>query len=343
MTFREREKRRLDPLKQQLFSPSASRDGLYRGARRSFCLHEDCRDENLHTAIRERALSYFKCRRIKWHDGKKDLPSNHLCCSQTCCVNFWFPFIQAPGRLARVLRGLGYDVDRMLPIDSDLPNAPTPAPFVAFEWIGERNYLCELSRGEVADDSKRTRGSNFTSLDFCLRFLRTDGRIQIVAGEWKYTEYYPKHKDLRRSPSGTDRLERIYGPHLKRSDSQILGRGVERDVKRKVKFEDLFFDPFDQLMRQQLLCSAMERRREMNADIVSLLHVAPCANRELMHRVTSSSLEACGSDVHKIWGSLVQPGRFRGVAVEALLNLVLANAPTAQTRHYLELRYGGMV
>lgn len=333
MNFRDREKRRLAPLKDRLFSKRASRDGTYRGARREFCLHEDCRAENLDAGIRDAALAYFEDRGIGWHDGDGTEPSNHLCCSQSCCVNFWFPFVQAPKQLREVLRGLGYNVEEMLVIDADGRLRDGSCPYVAFEWIGERNYLGELHRGQPAPDDGRTRGANFTSLDFCVRFRRSDGRIQLVAGEWKYTECYAKGANLRYSRSRTDRLDSVYREHLVKPGCQISG---------DVAFESLFFDPFDQLMRQQLLCTAMERCREMNADVVTLLHVVPRANRELMNRVTSKGLESVGSDVHGIWAALTLPGRFKGIATEDLLPLVCANAPMAQTAEYLELRYGGM-
>ncbi|MXY06038.1 MAG: hypothetical protein F4171_00950 [Gammaproteobacteria bacterium] len=333
VTFRDREKRRLIPLKPRLFSEGARRNGMYRGARREFCLHEDFGAENLEVGIRDAAIAYFKDREIGWHDGKGKGPSNHLCCSQSCCVNFWFPFVQAPDQLGAVLRGLGYDVDKMLNVDVDCTLQDGTYPYVAFEWIGKRNYLNELLRGKKAPDDSRTRGANFTSLDFCMRFRRSDGQIQVVAGEWKYTEHYAKGADLRFSRSKTDRLDRIYRQHLVKPDCQVMG-----DVPQ----EALFFDPFDQLMRQQLLCTAMEREREMDADVVSLLHVAPKANRELMGRVTSKELESVGSDIHAVWGALTLPDRFKGVATEDLLPLVCANAPTSRTREYLELRYRGM-
>lgn len=333
VTFRDREKRRLVPLKPKLFSERACRSGMYRKMRRDFCLHEESNGENREAGIREAALAYFEDRGIGWHDGKGRGPSNHLCCSQSCCVNFWFPFVQAPEELGAVFRGLGYDVEEMLEIDSDRALADGSRPYVAFEWIGERNYLGERLGGAVATDDGRTRGANFTSLDFCVRFRRPDGRIELVAGEWKYTEHYAKGADLRFSRSSTDRLDRIYREHLEKADCQISG---------DVALESLFFDPFDQLMRQQLLCTAMERSREMAADVVSLLHIAPRANRDLMLRVTSAALEPFGSDVHAIWTALTWAGRFKGVATEDLLPLVCANAPSPQTREYLELRYGGM-
>ena len=305
---------------------------MYRGARREFCLYEDFSAENVEAGIRDAALAYFEDRGIGWHDSKGNGPSNHLCCSQSCCVNFWFPFIQAPNELGAVLRGLGYDVAEMLPLYGDQPLPDGSLPFVAFEWIGKRNYLGERRRSKVAADEDRTRGASFTSLDFCVRFRRSDGRIQLVAGEWKYTERYGKDSDLRYSRAGTDRLC-IYREHLERPDCQVAGN---------VSFESLFFDPFYQLMRQQLLCTAMERCGEMEAEIVSLLHLAPRANKELMTRVTSTALEGIGSDIHAIWAALVRPGRFRGVATEDLLPLVRANAPASRSGEYLQLRYGAM-
>ena len=306
---------------------------MYRGTRREFCLHEDFSAENIEARVRDTALTYFDDRQIGWHQSKGGGPSNHLCCSQSCCVNFWCPFIQAPNELRTVLRGLGYDAAEVLPVNGDLRLPDASLPFVAFEWIGRRNYLGELGRGgAVAADEDRTRGAGFTSLDFCVRFRRSDGRIQLVAGEWKYTECY--RKDSKRySSKKTDRLDRIYRKHLERPDCQIAGN---------VSFESLFYDPFDQLMRQQLLCTAMERCGEMEAEVVSLLHVAPRANRELMTHVTSTALDGMGSDIHDIWGALVRPGRFRGVFTEDLLPLVLANAPASWSGEYLQMRYGAM-
>ena len=203
MTFGDREKRRLGPLKRRLFSERACRSGMYRGRRREFCLHEDFGAENLEAGIRDAALAY----------------------------------------------------------------------------------------------TERSKGG-----------------------------------DLRYSRSKTDRLD-IYREQLAKPDCQIRGG---------MPFQSLFFDPFYPLMRQQLLCTAMERNCEMEADVVTLLHVAPRANRELMRRVTSEALEGVGPDIHAVWDALTLPGRFKGAATEDLLPLVCANAPTTRTGEYLKLRYGGI-
>ena len=187
--------------------------------------------------------------------------------------------------------------------------------------------------GRVAHDDERTRGQHFTSLDFAIRFRRTDNRIQILAGEWKYTECYTVGRDLRISKKGTDRLA-IYQPLLADHGCQIaLGC---------LSHEALFIDPFDQLMRQQLLCSSMECHREMGADIVSLLHVAPAANRELMDCITSPALQSIGSDIHEVWSKLVKSGRSYGLQLEDLLPLVCQFAPDLGWASYMKLRFGNM-
>ena len=281
MGFREREKKRLVPLKEELFSAEACKAGIYRRKRYDFCLRNDCASENLHGHVRENALRYFEKRNIPWHDGIGGGPSNHLCCSQSSCVNFWFPFGQSPEALTAVLRELGYDVAEVLPFEADTMPPDDENRYVAFEWIGKRNYLKEHIRGRVAQDTERQRGQNFTSLDFAFRFRRSDGLIQIVAGEWKYTERYSNGQCIQRSRSGTDRLEEIYAPALDAPDCQIALNGLRREA--------LFFDPFDQLMRQQLLCSAMERHGEIGADVVSLLRV-PLLARHVRIRVRSQTM-----------------------------------------------------
>ena len=155
-----------------------------------------------------------------------------------------------------------------------------------------------------------------------------------MAGEWKYTERYANGRCVQHGRSGTDRLEEIYASALDAPDCQIALNGLPREA--------LFFDPFDQLMRQQLLCSAMERHGEMGADVVSLLHVAPAANRDFLGRVTSPELRRVGGDVHEIWKTLVKPGRFMGVYVEDLVPMVCRNGPGSEWAAYMTLRYGGM-
>jgi hypothetical protein len=342
--FATREKTRLVRLKSQLVCASAVAPGSYGKAQRQHdvCLSFANRAENLFSGYRAEAVQYFTRRRIKWHS----LP--HLLCSQTSCVNFWFSFMHEPESLTKVLLALGYPVKELLPFELDSLNGmrqlgwkldstaadETESAFLAFEWIGAKNYLHEIRGGHTAGDASRTRGQRFTSVDVAVRFLRTDGTIQIVLIEWKYTERYRVGKSLRYSKSKTDRLDRIYRVSLDKPDSQIVLNGTAPEL--------LFFDPFDQMMRHQLLASAMEREHEMGADIVSYLHIAPRANGEFLNRITSPALGGRGANVHDVWATLVKPERFKSIYTEDLLPIVTGHAPCNEWAEYLRLRFGGL-
>jgi len=207
------------------------------------------------------------------------------------------------------------------------------AGVVAFEWIGVDNYLSEGPRGRPVSAARRRRGTKATSADFVVRFRREDGCIQVVLGEWKYSETY-KAKSVRISRWHTDRAP-VYRPHLEKPGCQIALDG-------ELDLPDLMYDPFDQMMRAQLLASEMERAREMDAYVVSYLHIAPRANGDLMKKITAPKLVDRGADVHEAWASLVKPGRFKAVYFEDLLPLVTQHAPDAGWAEWMRVRYGGM-
>jgi len=348
MGFREREKDRLALAKAGLVTAPAARDGVYRKKRRGFCIHESLAEENLFEGHRAAAIHYFAAREIPWHDGARapggkagSWPSTHLCCSQSSCVNVLFPFRESPAQLARAMRRLlapaGLAVAEVLRFDLDEAQG-SPAEAVAFEWIGARNYLQETSRGRVVGDAGRSRGKGFTSADFAVRVRLDDGRVGLILGEWKYTERYSS-KSIRYSRSGTDRLK-IYRPALEARWSQVA-------CPEGVALADLFFDPFDQLMRLQLLAGGMEAagRRgeaEMGAEFAVVLHVAPRANRDLTLKVTSKRLQKLGEDVHGVWGKLAKRGKFIGLATEDLLAALQAEAPSAGWSEYVARRYAPM-
>ena len=279
------------------FSTAARAYGIYKGRPRPFCLPLACAEENLFPEIRQAALAYFESQGIKWHDGQNGKPSNHLCDSQICCVNFLFAFSNRPDALAKVLRPVFPEIRYMLPIES--------GRYVAFEWIGKENYLGE----KISRNGKRTRGANFTSADAIVMFERVDGKRQVVLIEWKYTESYGK-TSLKIAKSGTDRTS-IYMALFKRNDCPI-NRGLLPD------FEALFYEPFYQLMRQQFLAHEMERAKELGAETVCVLHIAPYHNTDFC-RVTSPALASPGKTVTDMWKKLVrQSDRFISISTEQL-------------------------
>lgn len=338
MGFRDREKARQTALKGRLFSAGAEAHGKYLGRSYSFCIGGQVAGENLHADHRLQAITYFRERDIGWHGGEacdhaSDLPSRHLCCSQSMCVNVLFPFMCQPTALMRTLVDLGYSVSEVLRFAPNEARHQEPG-YIAFEWIGLRNYLGEHSRGRVATDGERKRGAGFTSADFAVRFMREDGKIQIVLGEWKYTEFY-NSKSIRMSRNGTDRLK-IYGDLLSRPDCPIRHASVG--------MEALFFEPFDQLMRLQLLAFEMEQCRELDADYVSVVHVAPYQNEDLMRVIGSPKLRPLGDDIHSVWSALVSCGRFKGVSMKEMLASAVRhqNSFGLSSGKYIEDRYGGV-
>jgi len=336
MTFRDTEKARYRTLKANLFSSAACSPGSYRGRLRPFCLADGHSAENLYESLREDAIAYFRDRRIPWHDGWPDregkgraLPSNHLCCSQTACVNALWPLVQDSQLLAKVFRPFIPELAKPLPFDADGLLSDGTVPFLAFEWIGAKNYLGEVSWG--------TRGANATSADFSFRFRRYDGRVHLVLGEWKYTEYYGKKvKDPESINRTRLRTYREAFHHWKASQLDLP------------PYHTFFVEPFYQLMRQTLLAQEMERggsrgAGEMEADIVSVIHVAPKANQEFGKSFEAAPcLSRYGRTVGAAWTQVAPEDRFLSISSESLLTLIeqVASASLRPWTDYLLARYG---
>jgi hypothetical protein len=205
------------------FSDNARADEIYKNHPYPFCIPRQYADENLFAGIRQNSIKHFNELEIKWHDGQKPFPSNHMCDSQVCCVNFLFPFAHQPAALGALLKPFYPQLSKMLPIEEDL--------FVTFEWIGEKNYLGE----KISRSGKRTRGANFTSADAAVLFERQDGTKQAVLIEWKYCESYYS-KPLHVAKSGTRRTE-IYQHLYDALDCPI-------DKELLPDYNDLFYEPF---------------------------------------------------------------------------------------------------
>jgi hypothetical protein len=302
--FLESEKKRLSPFKinSPYFTKEACADGFYRTKHRPYCLPDACAGENLFPEIRKTAHDFFAKHEIKWHDGQNGNPSNHLCDSQVCCVNFLFHFADKPHALADLLKPIFPDLQEMLPVECN--------KYVTFEWIGNENYLCETSRNGL-----RSRGANYTSTDAAVKFRRTDQKIHTVLIEWKYTESYGR-VNLKIAKSGKDRTT-IYKHLYDMNDCPI-------DKTLLPSFDALFYEPFYQFMRQQFLAQEMEKAHENGADLVSLLHIAPSHNVDF-HRITSPELVGIGETAIEVWKKLVRPaGKFTSVSTELLFGKLSA-------------------
>jgi len=333
--YREKEKDRHIQQSRHVFGAMAGRmKGTYNQIERPFCLPDNLSANNLHESFRQDAIDYFLLRKIPWHDGlsytvpesgvktKSGRPSNHVCCSQSQCVNVFFPFYRDPDALCNLLNYFGFDVSECLPILNDHGEHEA---YVGFEWIGVHNYLMEYSGGRPARCHERSRGANFTSADFIFRFKTKNEKIHVILGEWKYTEDYKGTRSKAFGPSGRTRLG-IYRPLIKRSGLRL---------PKNIKLEDLFYEPFYQMMRLQLLAASMaepvpgENKGEMGADIVSLLHVSPSANSGLRETITTPALKTLGTDIYEIWEQIAPKGRFCHIDSEKLIGTATSEATPA--------------
>ncbi|MBX7247304.1 MAG: hypothetical protein K1X53_17550 [Candidatus Sumerlaeaceae bacterium] len=257
---------------------------------------------NLFAPIREQATAYFRACGISWHQH-----ANHALSSQVSCINFLMPLATQPALLSRVIgKALGIAPPAMLPVESGPDGSPW---FVGFEWIGCEDYLTEAGRSGT-----RTRGANATSADAIVRF-ETAGGIETALIEWKYTESYgapiptrgndvrvARYKDLAFAPNGPVRTD------------------------TGLTISDFFWEPFYQLLRQQMLAFRMQAASEHHTTRVRVLHVAPSANLAL-HNVTAPALQHRGSDAFDVFrGLLVRPDDFVSRSTEAVFGEALSDA-----------------
>ena len=259
------------------------------------------REDNLAPSIRAPIADYFTANKVQWHTH-----ANHGLSSQACCLNFLAPLARRPPLLARVVgRALGLTELEMLPIEQRPVGEPL---YLGFEWTGRADYLSEWPLGGTA-----TRGANATSADAVVRF-RSGESVTIVLIEWKYTESYGAPIDSIGNPT---RLKRY-------TDKAFAPAGPIRD-DRNLKVEDFFWEPFYQLLRQQMLAWRMQDAREDGADRVVVLHISPRQNTRL-HKVTAPALQRFGDDAFEAFGAtLARPEDFVSVSTEDLFGPLLAD------------------
>jgi len=297
----------------------------YKGS--AYRLAPHFREFNLAPSIREAAPAYFNEKQITWH-----IHASHGLSSQVCCLNFLMPLATRPDALSRVIaNALGIEPPEMLEIECGPNSEPW---FIGFEWIGESDYL-----NEGGASSSRTRGANATSSDAILRF-RHAGRLETLLIEWKYTETYgaPIPNKVREGAART--------PNEVRADRyrelMFAPNGPTRD-DLNLKLEDFFWEPFYQLLRQQMLAFQMEKAREAGTDRVRVLHISPAGNRRL-HAVTSKALNRFGVDAFAVFAeTLIDPAAFVCRTIEQVFGPLMAEMPEDPWAAYLAGRYTFLV
>ncbi len=268
---------------------------------------------NLSPAIREHGIKYFGDHGIVWHTH-----ANHGLSSQVCCLNFLMPLADKPELLAAFV---GHVLDiappEMLAIDE------TNGSLVGFEWVGKESYL-----NETRGSARLGRGAHATSADAIVRF-RHEGRVEALLIEWKYTESYGAPLD----PDGNETRVKRY------KDIAIAPDGpIRNDIGLVV--EDFFWEPFYQLLRQQMLAFQMQKHRESGVERVRVLHIAPAANKALL-KITAPKLRGRGADTAfaAFQTTLVDPTAFVSVATEQAFAPLLVDPRASEWASYIRQRY----
>jgi hypothetical protein len=266
----------------------AKKPGLYRNRMYPFCLPLEYAAHNLFHGIREDALHTWKRHGIVWHSSAlPGLPSNHLCSSQVFCVNLLFPFIDKPETLADALRPFFPDIARMLPVEDKR--------YIAFEWIGDINYLKEEPRiGE-----SRIRGAGNTSIDAMMMYESQEGQKVMLLLETKYSESYGVFYKRFRS-DGTDRFEN-YEEFFNNTSGPI-------NLETAPNLTDFLYEPFYQLLRHSLLASQIMHTGKPKVDRVQVVHLTVTDNVDLP-AVTAPRFRHLGNASYNVLSHIVKKGR----------------------------------
>jgi hypothetical protein len=263
----------------------ARKPGLYRNRMYPFCLPLEHAAYNLFHEIRDDALNTFNRHGIVWHSSAlPGLPSNHLCSSQVFAVNLLFPFIDKPEVLTDALRPCFPDIERMLPVED--------GRYIAFEWIGDINYLKEDPKiGEY-----RKRGAGNTSIDAMMMYESIGGEKVILLIETKYSESYGVSYKRFRS-DGTDRFENYEGFFY--SPSSPINHELAPNLA------DFLYEPFYQLLRHALLATEIMKTGKPKVSRVQVVHLTVTRNRDLL-AVTSPYFRQYGDTTYAVWNKLLK-------------------------------------
>jgi hypothetical protein len=277
----------------------AKKPGLYRSRMYPFCLPLEYAGYNLFQEIRDDVLSTFNRHAIIWHSSAlPGLPSNHLCSSQVFAVNMLFPFIDKPAILADALVPFFPDIERMLPVED--------GRYIAFEWIGDINYLNE----EPKIGDTRKRGAGNTSIDAMMMYETAAREKVMLLVEVKYSESYGVSYKRFRS-DGTDRIEN-YGGFFYSETSPV-------DTDAAGNLEDFLYEPFYQLLRQTLLAAQVMEAGEPEAGRVQVVHLTVTKNRDLL-AVTSPGFRPLGRTTYEVWNRVLKaPDSFTLIPAESFL------------------------
>jgi hypothetical protein len=311
MNYRESEREKALRIRDEFFKDPGN--GEHLKAKYPFVLKQA--EKNLWTKIRKEAIKYFADNKIVWWPGSTE-PSGHLLSSHISCVNPLFFLRNDKVAALKVLQNLKPDFEEVCP---DFENG-----YIGFEVVSKHSYL-----GEVAEGKEQTRGANCTSVDAMMTGKLKNGKKIQVLIEWKYTELYPK-SDKSEGSSGATRKNR-YDALIDDKDSPI---------KRTVSIDNLYYEPFYQIMRQTLLAWQMTKNKakELNADDWLHLDIVPENNLNLRYQVPAPDLMQSG--IEEAWKSqLKEPEKYNVMTPQKLFKPLIFDSNYRSLITYLNKRY----
>ena len=243
MNYRDQQAEKATKTRDEIFHDPGN--GQYNSVAYEFVLSRP--ELNLWEGIRADAIEYFKRNSITW-DKSTDIPTGHLLSSQVACVNHLYWLRQRPDMATAVLRSIDPQITSACRIDSG---------FVEFEKVGQE---------PLGEESALTRGAYTTSIDAMMVGETLYGKRILYLIEWKYTESYTGESRAE-GESGKTRID-AYKKLLSAPQCPIT----------HAPSEDLYYEPFYQLMRQTLLGWEMVRRREYGVEDWRHLHIIPQGN-----------------------------------------------------------------
>jgi len=311
MTYRESEREKVVRIRDDFFNDPG--DGIYKKQKRPFVLIDP--EKNLWYKIRKDAQTYFKANKIVWWPGSSDV-TGHLLSSQVSCVNHLFFLRNDKDAALKILQGLN---PGFIDVCKDFEDG-----YIGFEVVSNESYLGEIDAGK-----KQIRGANCTAVDAMMTGILNNGKKVQILIEWKYTEYYPKNC-LADGSSGNTRKAR-YNPLIQNPLSPI---------KCTANLDNLYFEPFYQIMRQTLLAWKMveNKKDELNADDWLHFDVIPENNLNLRYQVQTPDL--LQTSVEEAWKSqLKEPYKYNVITPQKLLKPVLLEPRNRSMINYLNYRY----
>ena len=168
------------------------------------------------------------------------------------------------------------------------------------------------------------RGAECTSIDAAMIGSTAEGVRVLFLIEWKYTEVY-NNKDLYCGVRAN-----IYDNLITSLDSPFnyyLTRAY-------------YFEPFYQMMRQNLLGYCCTKYKDYDCDDYRLVHVIPEKNEELLNTINSNYLN--GNTIKDAWlKTLKRPETYIHKSPEELLEPIQNCNDVSSLVSYLRERYWG--